>query len=487
MSEVTRKGDTAPASHGVTQHGTTGGGGTPGGSNTQVQYNNAGSFGGISGATTNGTALTLVAPVLGTPASGTLTNCTGLPVAGGGTGASTAQAAIDTLTNVAAATNEHVLTKDTASGNAIFKAAAGGVTDHGALTGLSDADHVAGSISFTATDTLLGRSTAGAGAGEEITCTSAGRALIDDATTADQRTTLGLAIGTNVQAYDAFLASIAALGTISDRIIYTTGVDTAAETIITSSGRTMVALDLIADQMVYFDGPATAAVTSLTSTGRTLCAAASTSAAFNSISPNTTKGDVTIHGATGNSRLAVGTNNHVLTADSTESLGVKWAAVTAAPGGSATQVQFNSAGTALGGISAFTWDGSALSITCTTTIGTTNKLQFRDTGLYLYSSVDGQLDIVADTLLQLGATGNLELNDGVNVVIATSTTGSKIGTSSGALMGFWGATPSDQPTTSDGSATFTANSGTAVNDASTFDGYTLKQVVKALRTIGILA
>ena len=47
---------------------------TPGGSNTQVQYNNAGALGGITGATTDGTTLTLVAPVLGTPASGTLTN-----------------------------------------------------------------------------------------------------------------------------------------------------------------------------------------------------------------------------------------------------------------------------------------------------------------------------------------------------------------------------------------------------------------------------
>jgi len=38
---------------------------TPGGSTTQVQYNNAGAFAGITGATTNGTTLTLVAPVLG--------------------------------------------------------------------------------------------------------------------------------------------------------------------------------------------------------------------------------------------------------------------------------------------------------------------------------------------------------------------------------------------------------------------------------------
>jgi hypothetical protein len=44
-----------------------------------------------------------------------------------------------------------------------------------------------------------------------------------------------------------------------------------------------------------------------------------------------------------------------------------------------------------------------------------------------------------------------------------------------------------QATTGVAAATFTANAGTAVNDASTFDGYTLKQIVKALRNIGALA
>jgi hypothetical protein len=81
----------------------------------------------------------------------------------------------------------------------------------------------------SATDKLLGRSTAGAGNIEEIACTSFGRSLIDDADASAGRTTLGVAIGTNVQAYDATLQSISALGTAANRIIYTTGVDTWAE------------------------------------------------------------------------------------------------------------------------------------------------------------------------------------------------------------------------------------------------------------------
>jgi len=56
----------------------------------------------------------------------------------------------------------------------------------------------------------------------------------------------------------------------------------------------------------------------------------------------------------------------------------------------------------------------AVNIAAATTIATDNKIQFRDTGLYLNSSTDGQLDIVADTEIQLAAT-TVDLNGNLDV------------------------------------------------------------------------
>jgi len=47
-------------------------------------------------------------------------------------------------------------------------------------------------------------------------------------------------------------------------------------------------------------------------------------------------------------------------------------------------------------------------------IATTEKLQFRDTAIYINSSVDGQLDIVADTEIQIAAT-TIDINGAVDV------------------------------------------------------------------------
>lgn len=57
---------------------------------------------------------------------------------------------------------------------------------------------------------------------------------------ATARTSLGVAIGTDVQAYDATLDSLSDLGTAADKYAYTTGVDTWAEGDITSFARTLL-------------------------------------------------------------------------------------------------------------------------------------------------------------------------------------------------------------------------------------------------------
>ena len=61
-----------------------------------------------------------------------------------------------------------------------------------ATTIANDAVTYAKMQNVSATDRLLGRQSAGAGDVEEITCTAAGRALLDDADNSAQRTTLGL-------------------------------------------------------------------------------------------------------------------------------------------------------------------------------------------------------------------------------------------------------------------------------------------------------
>lgn len=80
----------------------------------------------------------------------------------------------------------------------------------------------------------------GSGTAAVADFTAAGRALMDDAAASNQRTTLGLVIGTDVQAQDSELAAVAGLTSAADRLPYFTGSGTASLATFTAAGRAVL-------------------------------------------------------------------------------------------------------------------------------------------------------------------------------------------------------------------------------------------------------
>ena len=159
-------------------------------------------------------------------------------------------------------------------------------------------------VGFSATNTA-----------EYVDVTTFGQSLINDASAGDARTTLGLVIGTDVQAQDAELSAIAGLTSAANKLPYFTGSGTAALADFSSFGRSLVddadaesarstlglviganvqaydaelsaiaGLTSAANKGIYFTGSGAADVYDLTSFGRTLAGSADAEAARTSLS-----------------------------------------------------------------------------------------------------------------------------------------------------------------------------------------------------------
>lgn len=233
-----------------------GGGGTPGGSDTQVQFNDGGTFGGDAGLTYNkttdvltaggvnvsgltassavatdasknlvsvtntgtgnnvlATSPTLVTPALGTPSSGTLTSCTGLPISTGVSGLGTGVAtflATPSSANLAAA-----VTDETGSGALVFGTSPTLTTPVlGAATATS-INGVAIDTATSATLDLANSSTLATSGANSITLTSTGATNVTLPTTGTLSTLAGSETLTNKTLTTPVISSISNTGTLT--------------------------------------------------------------------------------------------------------------------------------------------------------------------------------------------------------------------------------------------------------------------------------
>jgi hypothetical protein len=176
----------------------------------------------------------------------------------------------------------------------------------------------------SATDKVLGRASSGSGDVEEITCTAAGRALIDDADASAQRTTLGL--GTLATQSGTFSGTSSGTNT-GDQTITLTGDVTGSGT---GSFAATIASSAVTNAKL---ANMTASTIKARVTGSTGAPEDATLTQVLDLVGSAAQGDILYRGASTWTRLGAGTNGHYLKTQGTGA-NPTWATVTASGGGS---------------------------------------------------------------------------------------------------------------------------------------------------------
>lgn len=124
--------------------------------------------------------------------------------------------------------------------------------------------------------------------------------------------------------------------------------------------------------------------------------------------------------------------------------------------------------------------------------GLMNGWSWGSSGTELKFRSHSNVGVATDFLTFRIASNDVVLNDGLAVVLGTSS-GTRWGTAAGQKQGWWGASPAAQPSSTGETSGFTAGAGTTVTDESTFTGgsgtkaYRISDIVKNLKAAGLLA